>query len=113
MPPAGPVGARPEASAVSAPPTLQAVDLQVAFGAIKALDGVSLQIDPGQILSVIGPNGAGKSSLLNCLSGFYRPQRRAAVLLRWPRHHPHWRRTGAPRWASARTFQGIQTYPSR
>lgn len=110
MPSAGPAGARPEASAVSAPPTLQAVGLQVAFGAIKALDGVSLQIEPGQILSVIGPNGAGKSSLLNCLSGVYRPHA-GQVLFGGQditRMAPH-RRAAL---GIARTFQGIQSYPS-
>ncbi len=55
------------------PPVLEAVDLRLSFGSIRALDGVSFKVHADELLSIIGPNGAGKSSLLNCLSGFYRP----------------------------------------
>jgi branched-chain amino acid transport system ATP-binding protein len=43
------------------------------FGGVTAVDGVSLEIPKGRIVSIIGPNGAGKTSLLNIISGFYRP----------------------------------------
>jgi branched-chain amino acid transport system ATP-binding protein len=43
------------------------------FGGVVAVDGVSVDILKGCILSIIGPNGAGKTSLLNMISGFYRP----------------------------------------
>ena len=45
------------------------------FGGVTAVDEVSLEVQQGEILSVIGPNGAGKTSLLNMVSGFYRPDR--------------------------------------
>ena len=45
------------------------------FGGVTAVDDVSLAVRRGEILSVIGPNGAGKTSLLNMVSGFYRPDR--------------------------------------
>lgn len=45
------------------------------FGALKALDGVSLDIEPGQIVAVVGPNGAGKTTLLRCLSTVIVPDR--------------------------------------
>jgi branched-chain amino acid transport system ATP-binding protein len=45
------------------------------FGGVTAVDEVSLEVRQGEILSVIGPNGAGKTSLLNMVSGFYRPDR--------------------------------------
>ena len=45
------------------------------FGGVTAVDEVSLDVHKGEILSVIGPNGAGKTSLLNMVSGFYRPDR--------------------------------------
>lgn len=44
------------------------------FGGVTAIHEVSLEVYQGQILAIIGPNGAGKTSLLNCISGLYRPQ---------------------------------------
>jgi branched-chain amino acid transport system ATP-binding protein len=43
------------------------------FGGVVAVQGVSLDVPRGSILSIIGPNGAGKTSLLNMISGFYKP----------------------------------------
>lgn len=57
----------------SANPVLEIENFTLAFGGVKALDGVSLEVAPGSITSVIGPNGAGKTSLFNTISGFYRP----------------------------------------
>ena len=45
------------------------------FGGVTAVDDVSIDIPNGRILSIIGPNGAGKTSLLNMISGFYKPDR--------------------------------------
>jgi len=44
------------------------------FGGVQALKEVSLEVVQGEIHAIIGPNGAGKTSLLNCISGVYRPQ---------------------------------------
>lgn len=55
-------------------------DIQLAFGGVKALSGVSVHADKGKITAVIGPNGAGKTSLFNVISGFYRPQRGKVTL---------------------------------
>jgi len=43
------------------------------FGGVRAVEGVSLAVKHGQIASIIGPNGAGKTSMLNMISGFYKP----------------------------------------
>ena len=43
------------------------------FGGLKAVDGVSLTLEPGTVVGLIGPNGAGKSTLLNLMSGCERP----------------------------------------
>jgi branched-chain amino acid transport system ATP-binding protein len=48
-------------------------DLGVRYGQINALNGTSLHIDQGEVVSIVGPNGAGKSSLLNAIAGIVRP----------------------------------------
>ena len=94
----------------AASPVLEARDLHLSFGSIKALVGVDFHVGPGELVSIIGPNGAGKSSLLNCLSGFYTP---SAGSIRF--NGEEIGRVSPPRRAAmgiGRTFQGIQTYES-
>jgi branched-chain amino acid transport system ATP-binding protein len=43
------------------------------FGGVRAVEGVSIEVKRGELMSIIGPNGAGKTSLLNLISGFYSP----------------------------------------
>src|SRR5689334_17312912 len=50
------------------------------FGGVTAVQDVSLEVPRGAILSIIGPNGAGKTSLLNMISGFYKPDTGRIVL---------------------------------
>lgn len=45
------------------------------FGGIRALDSVSLEAAPGEVLGIIGPNGSGKTTLINCITGFQKPTR--------------------------------------
>lgn len=50
-------------------------EITLNFGRVTALNHVNFTIREGEILAIIGPNGAGKTSALNCISGFYKPQR--------------------------------------
>lgn len=52
---------------------LRISNLHVAYGAIKALDGVTVEVFEGEILSIIGANGAGKSTLLKTVAGILKP----------------------------------------
>jgi len=62
-----------------APPLLRLEGLDVFYGAIHALRGVSLQVAPGEIVTLIGANGAGKSTLLRAVSGLVRPRAGLAI----------------------------------
>jgi ABC-type branched-subunit amino acid transport system ATPase component/ABC-type branched-subunit amino acid transport system permease subunit len=63
------LGAAPDAGAL----TLDEVTLS--FGGVRAIDGLDLEIRPGQVHGLIGPNGSGKTTTLNVISGYYAPQR--------------------------------------
>lgn len=52
---------------------LEVADLQIAFGGVRAVDGLTFSANAREIIAVIGPNGAGKTSAFNCITGFYRP----------------------------------------
>ena len=54
-------------------PSLEMKDIKKRFGATIALDGVSLQVSPGEVHGLVGQNGAGKSTLMKILSGALRP----------------------------------------
>ena len=59
---------------------LKVNEIDVYYGDMQALSGVSIEVEPGEIVSVIGSNGAGKSSLLKTISGILRPRRGAIFL---------------------------------
>ncbi len=50
-------------------PVLRVAELRRSFGAVKAVDGVSFDVRPGQVVSIIGPNGSGKTTTINLLTG--------------------------------------------
>jgi ABC-type branched-subunit amino acid transport system ATPase component len=51
---------------------LRVDDVKVWFGGVKAVDGISLTLEPGRIYGIVGPNGSGKTTLLNAISGVQR-----------------------------------------
>ena len=52
---------------------LQVEDLAIQFGGVRAVDGVSFAVEPGEVFAIIGPNGAGKSTIFNLISRIYQP----------------------------------------
>ncbi|MCW8087439.1 ABC transporter ATP-binding protein [Sabulicella glaciei] len=55
-------------------PILQAQGLRLAFGGVKAADGIDLDVGEGEFLAIIGPNGAGKTTFINMCTGWLKPQ---------------------------------------
>ncbi|HEY9100665.1 branched-chain amino acid ABC transporter ATP-binding protein/permease [Chitinimonas sp.] len=83
-------------------------DAKLHFGGVKAVDGVTLSLQQGEALALIGPNGSGKSSLINVISGLYKPTAGEV----WLRHS---RISGkgllaASQHGISRTFQNLQIF---
>jgi branched-chain amino acid transport system ATP-binding protein len=89
--------------------TLFAADeLVVNFGGIRAVDGVSFEVEAGQVFTIIGPNGAGKTTIFNLISRIYDPTQgrllfRGEDITRVPPHE-------IARRGIARTFQNIELF---
>jgi ABC-2 type transport system ATP-binding protein len=60
---------------VSEPPVLSCADLCKAYGAVRAVDGVSFEVRKGEIVGLVGPNGAGKTTTINMILGVLDPTR--------------------------------------
>ncbi|MDD5167926.1 MAG: ABC transporter ATP-binding protein [Syntrophales bacterium] len=88
---------------------LEVRNLSLHFGGVKAVNDVGLFVRTGEIHAVIGPNGAGKTSLMNCITGFYRPQRGQILFNGTDITHlkPH----ELVRVGIGRTFQNIELFP--
>jgi len=91
------------------PPVLQAEDVAVHYGGIKAVDGVSLSLEAGRIYGIVGPNGSGKSTLLAALTRLVRLTR-GRVLLDGQDYGSasNW---SLARRGVARTFQTVRLLP--
>jgi branched-chain amino acid transport system ATP-binding protein len=89
-------------------PVLEVRNLELSFGALRALDNISLEVGPAEILAIVGPNGAGKSSLLNSINGFYSPRKGSIRFL--GRDITGLRANRIAQMGIARTFQNIQLY---
>jgi branched-chain amino acid transport system ATP-binding protein len=90
--------------------SLTVEDVHIQFGGVRALDGISFTVAPGEICGLIGPNGAGKTTLFNCITRIYQPTSGAirfgdTDLLRVPRYR-------VIRHGIARTFQNLALFPS-
>jgi len=79
------------------------------FGGVIALGDIHFSVSTGELLAVIGPNGAGKTSLLNCITGFYRPQE--GKILFNGEDITHRRPHELVRIGIGRTFQNIELFP--
>ena len=87
---------------------LEIENVSLNFGGIQALSHVSLDIEPGELFAIIGPNGAGKTSLLNCVSGFYKP---GMGLIRFRgRDISRLRPDQIAKLGVARTFQNVELF---
>ncbi|MBU2550657.1 MAG: ABC transporter ATP-binding protein [Proteobacteria bacterium] len=87
---------------------LKLEDVSLSFGGVQALSNISIDLSERMVMGIIGPNGAGKTSIMNCISGFYRPQKGRIVfgghdLIRTPSHK-------IAQYGIARTFQNIALY---
>ncbi len=83
-------------------------NLSLTFGGVKALNDIGFEIKDNEILAIIGPNGAGKTCLLNCVNGFYKPQR--GEIYFEDRRITRIRPDKAAKLGLARTFQNIELF---
>jgi branched-chain amino acid transport system ATP-binding protein len=88
---------------------LEVRDLRKSFGGIVAVDGVSFDVNEGEILGIIGPNGSGKSTLFNCILGQLRPS--AGNVNLDGRMVTGMRPCDLNRLGVSRTFQLLQIFP--
>ncbi|WP_017755285.1 ABC transporter ATP-binding protein [Calidifontibacillus oryziterrae] len=88
---------------------LEVKNVSLRFGGVVALNQVSFDVQKGEIFSLIGPNGAGKTSMLNCISGLYRPSEGYIHFDGQQINHlkPHKRAA----LGIARAFQNIELFP--
>ena len=88
--------------------TLRIDNLSLSFGGVTALIDVSLDVRGNEILAIIGPNGAGKTALLNCINGFYKPQK--GEIYYEGQRITRMRSDKLAKLGIARTFQNIELY---
>ena len=102
-------GVKPPGPGTGGGPVLELREVRKAFGGVRAVDGVTLAVEPGEIRALIGPNGAGKTSLFNLVTGHIRPDAGAILYrgrpLQGQAPHRIWRQ------GLARTFQVPAVFP--
>jgi len=93
---------------MSSTPALEVRDAVLRFGGIRAVDGVTFEVEPQTTFGVVGPNGAGKTALLNCVSGVYRLHAGAVHVFGEPVHGKRPDHIAAM--GVARTFQSTEHF---
>jgi ABC-type branched-subunit amino acid transport system ATPase component len=89
--------------------TFEATGVAVHFAGLRAVDGVDLRVEPGEILGLIGPNGAGKTTLVNAITGF---QRLTAGRIELAGSDvTDWSASSLARKGVCRTFQSVRLFP--
>lgn len=88
---------------------LEVDSLTLTFGGITALNKIRFAVSTGELVAIIGPNGAGKTSLLNCITGYYKPQEGRILFngTEITHLHPH----QLTRLGIGRTYQNIELFP--
>lgn len=92
------------------PAVLDIDDVHLSFGGVRALVGAGFTICQGELTALLGPNGSGKTSLLNCINGFYRPQK--GTIRIFGHEVVQARSHEIARWGVARTFQNVEVLGS-
>ena len=87
---------------------LEVRGLSIRFGGVKALTDVSFTVRAGELFSIIGPNGAGKTSMVNCISGRYRPTEGQVFF--GGRDITRARTNARPKLGIGRTFQNLALF---
>lgn len=90
------------------PKSLVVRDLSVRLGGVSALSGLSLRVDPGEVVGLIGPNGAGKTTALDAITGFVTPQ--SGTIEVGGERVNHWSRERRARAGLGRSFQDLQLF---
>ena len=94
---------------------LRLKDVTVQFGGLKACDGVTVDVERGELFALIGPNGAGKTTVLNAITGIYQPLPGAVIEYTDPEGNTHDLIGAKPhkivRYGVARTFQNLGLFP--
>jgi sulfate-transporting ATPase len=91
-----------------APLPLSVVDLTVRFGGVVAVDGVSFEVGPGEVVGLIGPNGAGKTTVIDAVTGFVRPS--AGTVSLGDERIERWGATRRARSGLRRSFQSLELF---
>jgi len=103
-----PANRPPDGTADAGEPALEIHHITKRFGALTALDDVSLTVRQGEIRGIVGPNGSGKTTLFNVVSGLYRPTEGRVVT--FGRDISRARPYRLSLWGMARTFQNLRLF---